>query len=90
MGEFLTIAVDFDGVIADYDGWSDGQIGSPREDVIKALSILKNEGWRIIVYSCRASDEILSYLQRFQIPFDEVNQNSTQPTGGVKPVTQPG
>ena len=37
-GRHPTIAVDFDGVIADYDGWKGPEIlGSPRQDVIAAL-----------------------------------------------------
>jgi adenylylsulfate kinase len=82
-----TIAVDFDGVIADYDGWDGtGALGLPRPDVVEALKILRNEGWKIVVYSCRSSAEITPYLMENSIPFDEINQNSSCSTGGVKPV----
>lgn len=84
--EQLTIAVDLDGVIADYDGWNDGAIGAPRPDVVAVLRILRQEGWRVIVYSCRATAEINKYLVENSIPFDDINQNSQQPTGGVKPL----
>jgi adenylylsulfate kinase len=83
----LTIAVDFDGVIADYDGWkSTDAIGPPRADVVETLKLLRSEGWKIIVHSCRASAEISPYLMENSIPFDEINQNSSYPTGGAKPV----
>lgn len=37
-----TIAVDFDGVLAEYDGWKgDDQLGSPRMDVVKVLKLLR-------------------------------------------------
>lgn len=81
----LTIAVDLDGVIADYDGWNDTEtIGSPRPDVIEVLKKLREEGWKIVVYSCRASTEIAPYLTHNSIPFDEINQNSSRPTRGPK------
>jgi hypothetical protein len=82
-----TIAVDFDGVIVDYDGWENSQVfGRPRADVLEALESLRSEGWKIVVYSCRASTEIAQYLVDNSIPFDEINHNSSFSTGGVKPV----
>jgi hypothetical protein len=81
-----TIAVDFDGVIANYEGWEDtGAFGEPRKDVIEALEILRTEGWKIVVYSCRATSEIAPYLVQHRVPFDEINQNSSRPTAGCKP-----
>lgn len=82
-----TIAVDFDGVIADYDGWeSASAFGPPRGDVIEVLKVLRSEGWKIVVYSCRASEEIGPYLRENSVPFDEINQNSSSPARGAKPV----
>ena len=82
-----TIAVDFDGVIADYDGWDgSGALGLPRPDVIEALTALRKEGWKVIVYSCRSSSEIAPYLEENSVPFDEINTNSECSTAGVKPV----
>jgi hypothetical protein len=84
--EQLTIAVDFDGVIADYDEWKgDGVFGSPRVDVLETLKVLRTEGWKIIVYSSRATEEIKPYLIENCVPFDEINRNSLFQTGGVKP-----
>jgi hypothetical protein len=81
-----TIAVDFDGVIVDYDGWKGpSDFGPPRGDVIEVLRVLRSEGWRIVVYSCRTSEEIGPYLKEKSIPFDEINQNSASPSGGPKP-----
>jgi hypothetical protein len=84
--EQLTIAVDFDGVIADYGGWEgEKTVGQPRADVIEALQILREEGWRIIIFSCRAAEEIRPYLLTNKVPFDEINTNSLSKTRGVKP-----
>jgi hypothetical protein len=82
-----TIAVDFDGVIAEYDGWKGtGVLGSPRPDVVEALRLLRSEGWKIVVHTTRGSDEISDYLAVHQVPHDEINRNSDYETQGVKPV----
>jgi hypothetical protein len=82
----LVIAVDFDGVIANYDGWTEtSTLGAPRGDVIEALKVLRSEGWKIVVYSCRGADEIGPYLKQNAIPFDEINPSPLTPTKGTKP-----
>lgn len=82
-----TVAIDFDGVIADYDGWKGpGILGSPRQDVILALRQLRSEGWKIIVHTTRGIEEIREYLNDNNVPFDEINCNSSYKTGGSKPV----
>jgi len=82
-----TIAVDFDGVIADYDGWQgSGVLGKPRGDVLQVLSILRREGWKIVVHTTRSVENIASYLHKEQVPFDEVNVNSDYVNDGRKPV----
>ena len=81
------LAVDFDGVIADYDGWQGtGVLGQPRKDVLNALNQLRLEGWKIIVYTTRGEDEIKQYLIENCVPFDEINHNSSYTNGGQKPV----
>lgn len=82
-----TIAVDFDGVIADYDGYKGpGVLGEPRLDVISAMRTLHSEGWKIVINTTRGETEILEYLQRHGIPHDEINRNSDYKTQGPKPV----
>ena len=82
-----TIAVDFDGVIADYDGWKGfGVLGAPRQDVRRVLESLREEGWKIVVYTTRGEQEISDYLIRYGIVYDEINQNSDYRTLGIKPV----
>jgi hypothetical protein len=41
-GKQLTVAVDFDGVIADWKG--EAVFGAPRSDVVEALQRLRTEG----------------------------------------------
>lgn len=82
-----TIAVDFDGVIANYSGWiGPDDLGSPRQDVVDALGHLQAEGWKIVVHTTRGAPEIQAYLLRNGIPFEEINQNSDYVCGGQKPI----
>ncbi len=86
-GVHRTIAVDFDGVIADYDGWKGrGVLGLPRKDVIEALHELYAEGWKIIIHTTRGEQEVGPYLVHHGIPHHEINRNSDYRTLGVKPV----
>jgi hypothetical protein len=81
-----TIAVDFDGVIADYDGGVEAAVpGAPRNDVVDALKALRSEGWKIVVYSCRGTEVIRLYLKQNAIPFDEINPSPPNRTKGSKP-----
>jgi adenylylsulfate kinase len=82
-----TIAVDFDGVLAEYDGWKGPAVlGPPRSDVVEVLRILREEGWKIVVYTTRAEEHIRGYLHQHQIPYDEINKNSAYRNSGSKPV----
>jgi hypothetical protein len=83
----LTVAVDLDGVIAEYDRWEGvGIIGSPRPDVVQALRILRSEGWKVVVHTTRSEEEIADYLHCNKIPYDEINRNSSYQNTGQKPV----
>lgn len=82
-----TIAVDFDGVVADYDGWRGEDVfGVPRADVLQALSILREEGWKIVIHTTRSAQTLADYLNKHKIPYDEINQNSSYQNAGCKPV----
>ena len=83
----LTIAVDFDGVLAEYEGWKgSGVLGTPRKDVVEVLRILRGDGWKIIIHTTRSATEITPYLALHEIPFDEINRNSAYNNLGSKPV----
>ncbi|MEA2063880.1 MAG: hypothetical protein U9P14_09305 [Gemmatimonadota bacterium] len=72
-----TLAVDFDGVIAHYNGWKGyGVLGEPIEGVAKTLTKLRERGWKIIIHTTRGTDEISGYLRHHRIPYDEINCNS--------------
>ena len=97
-----TIAVDFDGVVCEYDF---PRCGPPRQDIIELLRQLKAKGWKIIIHSsrvntCWESDErrtkigeMLDLLTFNAVPFDLVWGISindfgwhTDPTNIGKPV----
>ena len=82
-----TIAVDFDGVVADYNGWlGPTTFGEPRTDVVGVLRTLIAEGWKVIVHTCRSASDIVPYLNQNDIPYHEVNENSDYGNGKGKPV----
>lgn len=86
-GRQLTIAVDFDGVIAEYSGWKGSKtLGEPREDVAQVLHKLRREGWKIVIHTTRSETQIVDYLFRNRIPYDEINHNSCYENTGAKPV----
>lgn len=80
-----TIVIDFDGVIAEYEGWKDGAIGEPVEGVVKALEHLRALGFRLVIQTCRthplwgASNSLTNllklvvWLRTNKIPYDEID-----------------
>jgi hypothetical protein len=76
-----TIAVDFDGVVCEYDF---PRCGPPRQDIIELLRQLKAKGWRIIIHSSRVNacwpeedrrqkcKEMVDFLAQHKVPFDDV------------------
>lgn len=82
-----TICVDFDGTIADYSAGFQGEgiYGSPLPGAKEALDQLKEEGWEIIIFTCRNEvDKIARYLDEHGIPYDYINKQNTT-TGSPKP-----
>ncbi|MBI3261489.1 hypothetical protein HYZ64_03935 [Candidatus Berkelbacteria bacterium] len=82
-----TFAFDFDGLIAQYDGFKGtDHIGEPIKEVVEAIKVLKNQGHKIIVYSTRDSKQLQQYCKKYQIPIDYFNENPEVKSGGNKPV----
>ena len=69
-----TVAVDFDGVIADYHGWAGAfQFGNILPGAKEALQELKDMGYAIVVFTTRGdTPAIREYLTKNQIPYDSV------------------
>ncbi len=69
------ICIDFDGTIAQYDGWKGvGIFGEPIKGVKEALRNLEKAGKKIIVYTTRGEvNSISQYLKEHDIPYDYIN-----------------
>ena len=78
MGSVKTIAVDFDGVIADYSkGWQGEEVfGDPIHLAREALQKFHDLGYKIIIFTTRKpTPGFLHYLWENEIPFDAINTN---------------
>lgn len=79
-----TIAVDFDGVIADYSQGFQGRdtFGEPLPHAGEGTSALKAAGWKVVIFTTRSdTPELRRYLKDNAIAYDEINTNSDQPEG---------
>ena len=71
--KYKTVAFDFDGVIAKYEGFKGPHdITEPIQEVFKAITLLKEKGFKIIIHSTRGDDFLKSYCEKFSIPFDYI------------------
>ena len=73
----MIIAVDFDGVIANYDGFELEEVeycGEPVKGVQAALRVMKICGHTIVVNSCRSNVAcMVEYMQEHKLPYDFIN-----------------
>lgn len=79
----FTVAVDFDGVISQYDGYRGrGVFGDPMPGVKQALDMFKRLGCLVIIFTTRDENEsITEYLKSHEIWFDFINKNPYQYAG---------
>jgi hydroxymethylpyrimidine pyrophosphatase-like HAD family hydrolase len=80
------IAIDFDGTITTYKKWQGVNIfDPPQPGARKALQLLKDKGYRILIWTTRNNKkELKAYLHKHSIPFDFIN------TAPVAPHQNPG
>ena len=72
----FTVCVDFDGVIAEYDGWKGHEhFGDPNFGTKDALEMMKGRNWAIIVYTTRGNAEIAEYMAKHDLQYDWINHN---------------
>lgn len=82
------IAVDFDGVLANYSGYKGKDVlGSPMPGAARAIGELKKRGWRVLVYTTRpVTPKLKQWFKRHRIAYDAINTNSMNPPNtSVKP-----
>lgn len=57
-----TVAVDFDGVIAQYDGWKGVYVlGEPIEGAREFVQALRSHGYNILIYTARCNIALNGY-----------------------------
>lgn len=72
------VAVDFDGTIC--RSHDDGSMGEPLPGVRAKLYLLREAGWKIVIWTVRAdSPELREHLRRWEIPHDYINSHPWQP-----------
>lgn len=78
-----TIAVDLDGTLAEpYETYNPDKIEAPRPGAKETLEWFKEQGFRIIIFTVRGDDELVStWLDKHDIPYDYINENPDQPEG---------
>lgn len=72
---FQTIAVDFDGTLC-FSNWP--ELGEPNIALIEYLKNWRNNGNKLILWTCRAGEALenaLSWCQEHELTFDAVNDN---------------
>lgn len=82
-----TIAIDFDGVLADYSkGWQGKDVfGDMIKGADSATQVLKENGWKIIVFTTReATDALRKWLADNNISYDYINENPDAPEDAQK------
>lgn len=71
------IAFDFDGVIATYEGFvAHNHVRDPNPEILRAIDLLKEKGYKIMVHSTRGDTFLEEYCKRFSIPVDYINRHS--------------
>ncbi len=72
---FPIVAIDFDGVLATYNGFvAKDDIKEPNPEVVKAIRLLKEKNFYILIHSTRGNEFIKMYCEKFSIPVDYINR----------------
>lgn len=75
MLKYKFIAVDFDGTITKEDNYP--YIGEVREDAVRVMKRIKEEGGKIVIWTCRIGNDALKvkrFLAENKIPYDVFNE----------------
>lgn len=86
-GNQPTAAFDLDGTILEYSSGmaSRDEFGHPVPGIVSEMRKLWKDGWKIIIWTCRGrSQELVDHLRKYNIPFDEINVNTTGPHDSPK------
>jgi predicted HAD superfamily phosphohydrolase YqeG len=67
-----TIALDIDGVLAQYDGVYTNTIGTPVVGSQAFIQQLVDAGFKVVIYSSRPAEAIYAWLNQHQFPSLEI------------------
>lgn len=71
------IAFDFDGVLATYNGFvAKDDIKDPNPEVVKAIHLLREQGYKVLIHSTRGDAFLQNYCERFSISVDYINRHT--------------
>jgi len=75
------VAVDFDGVIVECNGWKGhNHFGRVKKGAVEALREFKERGYVIVIWTTRYNEEgIRKFLKDNGVPFDFINENPFGP-----------
>lgn len=67
-----SICIDFDGVIAEYDGWKgEDNFGKPLKGAKEFLEKLNKVGLRWVVFTARPHNKIADWFKKHKLPMPE-------------------
>jgi hypothetical protein len=62
------IAIDFDAVLHRYTGWNEGRLDDPIPGALRAVSTFDQRGFRVVIHSTRAEEDIRDWLDEHDWP----------------------
>ena len=69
------IALDFDGVLASYNGFiAKDDVQEPNPEVVRAIKLLREKDFKILLYSTRGDGFLEAYCEKFSIAVDYINR----------------
>ena len=77
----MVIAIDFDGVLHQYDLPKEGRkMGPPINGARQAMLSLKAMGHHLMIFSCNRESVIADWMNYYKIPFDEIWTGQGKPS----------
>lgn len=77
MAHVPVLAIDFDGVLGQYDGWKgEDVLGDPITGAYDFVENIRTvHGWRVIVFSTRSAESLRRWAEEHGFTFDGYNEN---------------
>jgi phosphoglycolate phosphatase-like HAD superfamily hydrolase len=81
---YKVLVFDFDGVINLYRGEYKGDDvhAAPNPEVLRAMGLLREQGYKILIYSTKSTATIKKYCGEHAVPYDYINENPDQAPQG--------